>query len=316
MKNHAKLTFSTNKMPHTPDPSRAFHRRWFVVNCPTIFIKGENRDPDIISKITTPQELSGFFNITIEGRRRLLKNGGFDLGTVDERQKIYEELMDPIAAFLQNCVQTVDPTGVIPQDDFYRFYYQFCRTKGYTPILRQTFTKNIKPRIININEARLTIGEERHRCWVGISMNPDKDKAACAKCEVYLPCVSSKRVTRPGIMPTVRFEKLVKEKQGRIEMGRKKELTDKLYGKELDPPPDTDGLAEDASIERSLVTSPTIDAAIAILKQNDDSMPHQLLWKKLEFYGHTSTPEQDKLLREDPRLIFAGITVMLKEEEQ
>lgn len=315
MRNYAKLSFSTNKMPQTPDSSRAFHRRWLVVNCPNVFIKGENCDSDIISKITTPTELSGLFNLALEGRRRLLKEGGFDLGTVDERQKIYEELMDPIAAFLQNCVQTVDPTGVVPQDDFYRFYYQFCRTKGYTPILKQTFTKQIKPRIVNINEARLTIGEERPRCWVGISMTPDKDKAACAKCEVYLPCVSSKRVTRPGMRPSIRFQKLVEEKQGRIEMGRKKELTDKLYGKELDPPPDTDGLAEDAGIERSLVTSPTIDAAIAILKQNDDSMPHQLLWKKLEFYGHTSTPEQDKLLREDPRLIFAGITVMLKEEE-
>lgn len=324
MLNTAKLSYATNKMPRTPDSSRAFHRRWLVMTCPNFFVKdatpemaAQNTfpcDSNIIDKITIPQELSGLFNLALEGRRRLLREGGFDLGTVDERQKIYEELMDPIAAFLQNCVQTVDPTGVVPQDDFYRFYYQFCRTKGYTPILRQTFTKQLKPRIVNINEARLTIGSERPRCWVGVSMNPDKDKVACAKCDVYIPCVSSKRVTRPGMIPPVRFEKLVREKQGRIEMGEKKALTDKLYGKELDPPPDTDGLAEDPGIERSLVTASTVNAAIAILMQNDDSMPHQLLWKKLEFYGHTSTPEQDKLLRDDPRLIFAGITVMLKED--
>ncbi|GAG86018.1 unnamed protein product, partial [marine sediment metagenome] len=262
MLNHAKLSFATNKMPRTPDSSRAFHRRWLVMNCPNFFVKDATPemaeqntypcDPDIISKITTPAELSGLFNLALEGRRRLLREGGFDLGTVDERQKIYEELMDPISAFLQNCVQTIDPAGVVPQDHFYQFYFQFCRTKGYTPILKQTFTKQIKPRIINIGEARLTIGDGRPRCWTGISMSPDKTKAACAKCEAYIACVSTKRVTRKSKVLPVRFEKLVKEEQGRIKMGEKPKK----------PTPDTTGLDEDPGIERTLVTSPTIDAAI------------------------------------------------------
>ena len=132
MLNTAKLSFATNKMPKTPDSSRAFHRRWFICNCPNFFVKdatpemaAQNTfpcDSEMLSKITTPSELSGLFNLALEGRRRLLREGGFDLGSVDERQKIYEELMDPVAGFLDHCVNIIDPTGIIQQDTFFQLY--------------------------------------------------------------------------------------------------------------------------------------------------------------------------------------------------
>lgn len=313
MRNHAKLSFSTNKMPKTPDSSRAFHRRWLVCNCPNFFVKdatpemaAQNTfpcDSDIISKITTPTELSGLFNLALEGRRHLLKEGGFDLGSVDERQKIYEELMDPIAAFLDHCVETIDPSGVIQQDNFYAFYFNFCKAKGYTPLLRQTFTKQLKPRIINLKSARIQIGDKREYCWIGISMKPDQAKVICVKCTAYISCVSSKRVSRTSPQPKIKLPKLVQEEQERLKK------------KESSPPPDPE-VVEHSIIGHKLVAASTIDAAIIILKEHDNQMLQQLLWEKLEFYGHKWTQEEGQILRADPRFVFIGMNVSLIEEEK
>ncbi len=313
MRNRAKLSFSTNKMPKTPDSSRAFHRRWFVVNCPNFFVKDATpeqeadgifpRDPNIIAKITTPQELSGLFNEALKGRRRLLENGGFSLASVDERQKHYEEMMDPVAAYITNCVTTLDPTGVIPQDDFFRFYFQFCKVRGFTPVLRQTFTKQIKPRIVALKEARLTFGEGRRPCWIGISMAPDKAKAPCEKCAAYPACISTKRMKRDGVSPKVQYKALVAA-----------DIAREIREKNAPPPPDTSELTEHVLIERQLVTTNTLDAAILILSENDNKMPQQLLRRKLEYYGHDWN-EANRVLRGDPRLRFEAMFVTLKKEE-
>jgi len=189
MLNYAKLSFSVNKIPKTPDRSRAFHRRPLIITCPNFFVKGVNRDPDILSKITTPGELSGLFNLALEGRARLLKNGEFTgEQTVEEKQELYEELMDDVTAFLNHCVDTADIDGVIPKDDFHVLYYQFCKMKGYTPALKGTFSVEIKPRIVNLGEGQRRIEGKRVHCWTGISMKPDKTRAGCAKCAGYINC--------------------------------------------------------------------------------------------------------------------------------
>lgn len=190
-RNYAKLSFSTNKLPRTPDRSRAFFRRWLIVNCPNVFT-GENCDPNILDKITTTSELSGMFNWALEGRRRLIDQGHFTRSeTADQIQELYEELMDPITAFINNCVNTDDAYGVVPKDDFHRLYYQFCKMKGFTPVLKGTFSTEIKPRIVNLGEGKRKIGKERVYCWTGISMNPDRTRPGCLRCPGYYACIST-----------------------------------------------------------------------------------------------------------------------------
>ena len=99
-RNYAKLSFSTNKLPRSPDRSRAWFRRPLIMKCPNIFV-GEDCDPVILDKITTHQELSGMLNWILEGRRRLIKQGSFTRSeTAEEIQKLYEELEDDTTAFL------------------------------------------------------------------------------------------------------------------------------------------------------------------------------------------------------------------------
>ena len=59
-----------------------------IINFKRIFTK-ETADINIIEKITTPEELSGFFNLVVEGQKSFLDQGGFSQEkTVEELWKI------------------------------------------------------------------------------------------------------------------------------------------------------------------------------------------------------------------------------------
>ncbi len=168
-RNHAKLSFSTNKLPLTPDMSRAFFSRWLLMQCPNIFT-GDKADPKILEKITTPGELSGLLNWALDGRQRLIANGRFTKSqTAEENQILYEEMSDPVTAFINNCVNQ-ENEDVVSKDLMYAAYHGFCRMKGYSPLLKNVLTGELKPRIPNLGEGRRKINGTRKMCWTGISL--------------------------------------------------------------------------------------------------------------------------------------------------
>ena len=75
-RNYAKLIFSTNKIPESMDNSYAYYRRWVILPFDRIF-EGEKEDTDLISKLTTEEELSGLLNLAQKGLTKLIKEGGF-----------------------------------------------------------------------------------------------------------------------------------------------------------------------------------------------------------------------------------------------
>ena len=102
------MLWSANQVPKINDDSYAMWRRWITLTFYNVF-KGQNRDKHILKKITTPDELSGFFNWAIEGLNRLLKNGEFSYTmSVAETRDYYTKLSDPIYAFKQEYIKICD----------------------------------------------------------------------------------------------------------------------------------------------------------------------------------------------------------------
>jgi P4 family phage/plasmid primase-like protien len=72
--NHAKLIFSANEIPITPDETDAFFARLVIINLPNQFLE-DKADPHLIEKLTTEQELSGLLEVILKRLPRVLEKG-------------------------------------------------------------------------------------------------------------------------------------------------------------------------------------------------------------------------------------------------
>jgi putative DNA primase/helicase len=94
---HAKLIYSANRppIPAVDVEDASYYKRWIIVVFQLkqyCFFCGEKivKDPDILNKLTTEQELSGLLNVVLVAARRLLTRGRFvkSPSVVDIKKKI------------------------------------------------------------------------------------------------------------------------------------------------------------------------------------------------------------------------------------
>jgi putative DNA primase/helicase len=165
--NFAKLLFSTNKIPETRDSSVAFFRRWILINFPFKF-EDENCDTHILDKLTTEEELSGLFNWSIEGLKRLLNNGHFSNNlTTEEIQITYERMSSSVAAFAKDCLE-VESGGIISKAELYQKYIEYCQKNKLPEKASNIFARDL-PQYISVEAQKRTInGVSSIPCWIGI----------------------------------------------------------------------------------------------------------------------------------------------------
>ncbi len=172
-KNSAKMIFSANELPKSEDTTFAFFRRWETINFNNVF-DGKDCDINLLEKITTPKELSGLFNWSLNGLKRLLKNEGFSSSKTAEGIK--EEWIlrtDSLRAFINLCVEYA-PTEYISKDEFARAVNEFCQYHNAAEITKQYIGQNL-PAILPKTQAVRPLDEngKQIRAWGGIKFNEE-----------------------------------------------------------------------------------------------------------------------------------------------
>ena len=125
-KNYAKLTFACNKIPDVKDASDdAYFNRWMVIHFDHV-IEEENRDRQLIHKMTAAHELSGLLNFALEGLKRILETKRFSYNK--DTHEIKMEMMrsaSSIACFAGDCMEEM--TGEwISKEDLYHAYTEYA----------------------------------------------------------------------------------------------------------------------------------------------------------------------------------------------
>jgi P4 family phage/plasmid primase-like protien len=131
----AKLILSTNNPPQTDDRTYAFYRRWLIVMFERTFVPGDDKnepnriDPDLITKLTTKDELSGFLNLGLKYLPILIKENGFTAEPIDKVKKEYEQKADHVSRYLEEyCI--IDSTKkdyTTKTAELYSHYVRICR---------------------------------------------------------------------------------------------------------------------------------------------------------------------------------------------
>ncbi len=136
----AKLIFSVNQMPRMRDFSYGAKRRLLFIPFNAVFSKEDpDFDPFIKYKIVTESAMEYLLKLGIEGIRRLIINKGFTPSTlVNKELEEYEEMNDPIVAFL-NEFDIEDKFT----DDIFLKYSAWCVQNGYEQLSHISFSRRI-----------------------------------------------------------------------------------------------------------------------------------------------------------------------------
>jgi len=167
-KNHAKLIFSTNKVPETKDDTTAFFRRWILIVCNNIFT-GKKCNPNILNEIATPEELSGLLNYALNGLDRILESGNFSTTeNLEELRKQYVRKSNSAKAFIEEkIVYENDPSAIIPKAELYQKYIFFCQENHLPSMQKRFLTINMQEYLPQAKQTMQRIGPQKKvtHCW-------------------------------------------------------------------------------------------------------------------------------------------------------
>ena len=172
-RNKAKMIFSANVLPRSPDDTYAFYSRWILLELPNKFDpqKGTG-DPDLDAKLQTPEELSGLLNIALEGLKRLRANGwkfSYDK-SVEDVEVMYKRNSNPVYAFLMDECESGDVTDYIEKTLFYNRFKDYALKHDIRPMSSTKFGVLLKDQTdIPIADFRpWTQNGAGPRCWMGV----------------------------------------------------------------------------------------------------------------------------------------------------
>lgn len=170
-KNHAKMIFSANQLPMTPDDSDAFWRRAIIITW-NVQIAEDKRDETLTARLCQPDELSGVLNWALEGLARLLKQRKLSYFISPElRRALYIKKSDPVGAFVEEMLLP-SSGGVVEKEIMYHKYLVYCNNNGMVSISEDAFSKRLimvcARKDIMLTTTRLSL-EGRPRAWLGVA---------------------------------------------------------------------------------------------------------------------------------------------------
>ncbi len=175
--NYAKILIATNNLPSTTDKTIGFYRRWLIIDFPNRF----SEQKDILDDI--PEEEYEILTIKSVGilkdllERREFKNEG----TIEEREKRYEDKSDPLEKFIKEFTNLKDSEGNIPKWEFEKTLNEWLAENRHRKMSDRTIVKKMREK--GIEEDRVYVDwwendiqtKKQIRAWVGIKWK-DKTK--------------------------------------------------------------------------------------------------------------------------------------------
>ena len=171
MRNYAKIIMACNDLPRSADMSHGMLRRLLIVPFDAVFDKS-NRDIHIVSKLK--DELSGIFNLAMEGFIRFDKQGGFtESATVEKEVSDYVSENDTVQNFVVDMCLIKEDINV-PMSNTYTAYSFYCDNGNLKPLNKIMFGKRLTKLLTNLYKkdmtSRATVGSKRVRVYKGIGL--------------------------------------------------------------------------------------------------------------------------------------------------
>lgn len=165
-KPYARLLYSANEPPPTPDSSDAFFRRWLILPFEQRF-DGRRADRNLIDRLTTAAELSGLLNYAIEALPGLRTRGAFaETSATAKAADRFRVDSDSVAGFLGDVCE-LDPDARTPKPRLFDAYRAWCGESNRKPLGKQKFNRRVEALRPMLDADAVFQGT---RCWGGIRL--------------------------------------------------------------------------------------------------------------------------------------------------
>jgi len=172
--NFARLVFSANKPPKVYDEdSYAFWRRWIIIDFPHQFTD-DQKDLNILERLTTDVELSGLLNLALDGLDRVLRNRSFSYDkSVEETTEYYLRAADPVYAFLQDVCET-SPSDWVSKDALYEIFAAYSEANNIPVLKPNAFARSLQNQTaVRVSSTRPAVDGKRVTAWQGLKCVKD-----------------------------------------------------------------------------------------------------------------------------------------------
>jgi len=179
--NKAKMIFSANQLPKSPDDTDAFYDRWTIVKFPYRFGTPERPfNMNLDAELSTQEELSGLLNLALEALKRMKSNGwkfSYRL-TADDVKIMYQRLSNPVFAFLQDCCEPCEDDYFI-KADLYKYFKTYAAENGLPPRTSTKFIQTMEDQsYIPVEPFKPEIDGTQRKAWKGIRLKIVIDPAS------------------------------------------------------------------------------------------------------------------------------------------
>ena len=170
----ARLVLATNNLPCFADRSGGMWRRVIVVPF-NVTIPPNRQDPHLAEKLK--EELPGILNWSLEGLRRLRKQGCFTTPTVSKKAlNEYRIECNPAKAFLAEfCIK--DSGGEIEGATLYSRYRFWCGKNGHNSLDSGGFGKEVRRDFPQVSHVQRRRNGQRLRVYAGIRVSVTASQA-------------------------------------------------------------------------------------------------------------------------------------------
>ena len=181
--NYAKMVFACNELPRVYDYSDGFWERWVLLEFPYKFVDEDIynseknkknlkiKDVNIIDKITSEEEMSGFLNASLEGLHRCFDNKKFSytVGTEEVKNK-WIRMSDSFMAFCMDCVDG-NYESYVTKKELRNVYKKYCDTHKVGGVSDKAIKATLQE-MFGASEDRKTIGMNMGQefVWTGIKL--------------------------------------------------------------------------------------------------------------------------------------------------
>jgi len=131
-------------------------------------------------KLWFADEMEGIFAWAVQGAMHWYRDGKAQQGfavpaVVTNATTAYQDDMDPLSEFMEDCLQD-DPEGFVTTFDLFKRYQEWCKRENHKEFFdHRTLTNGFKTRK-NFTYGRKRIDGAQQRGFLGMSLAPDTDQ--------------------------------------------------------------------------------------------------------------------------------------------